>query len=63
MFKRLMAAMGLVTAASGGLLYAATRAEEPAPVTTTTQQTAETIICPLTGEEIEPCCCPLKKGE
>lgn len=47
-----MVAIGIVTAVGGSALYAATRHGPPA-------RQADTIICPLTGEEIEPCCCPL----
>ncbi len=57
MVKRILAMLGLIATAGGGLLFASTRAEDPAP--TTAAREAETIVCPLTGEEIEPCCCPL----
>lgn len=52
MIKKFVAAIGIVTALGAPALYAATRQGAPA-------QEADTIICPLTGEEIQPCCCPL----
>ena len=40
--------------------------QKPAPAPTPQQaakpaQAAETITCPLTGEQIPSCCCPVKK--
>ena len=52
MIRYFVVAIGIVTAVSAPALYAATR-HGPAA------QQADTIICPLTGEEIQPCCCPL----
>lgn len=51
MIKKFLAAIAIVTAVGAPALYAATQG--PAA------QQADTIICPLTGEEIQPCCCPL----
>lgn len=66
MIKKVLAVLGIVTAAGAPAIYAATRpaATETATTTgaiapTTSAQQAGTIVCPLTGEEIEPCCCPL----
>ena len=65
MIKKVLAVLGIVTAAGAPAIYAATRpatteAGSPGAVApVTTSQTADTMICPLTGEEIEPCCCPL----
>lgn len=50
--KTMIGALGILLLAGAPAIFAATRA------TPATQQ-AETIVCPLTGEEIEPCCCPL----
>lgn len=41
-------------------------AQKPAPAPTPQQaakpaQAVETITCPLTGEQIPSCCCPVKK--
>lgn len=63
MMKKMLVAIGIATAASGSAIYASTRpapAETPVAVAPiTTAQQADTIICPLTGEEISPCCCPI----
>lgn len=65
MIKKVLFALGIVTAAGAPAIYAATRpatmeaAAAGAVAPTTSAQRAETIVCPLTGEEIEPCCCPL----
>lgn len=62
MMRKLLAVLGLTAAAGVPVIFAATRPEQTArstgaaPVTTAR---ADTIICPLTGEEISPCCCPL----
>jgi len=66
--KKVLAALGIVTAASAPAIYAATRpvatdAGAGVIAPTTSAQQAETIICPLTGEEIEPCCCPMNGGK
>jgi hypothetical protein len=63
--KKFLAALGVVTAAGAPAIYAAAgpapakaAADAVAP-TTSAQQVEDTIICPLTGEEISPCCCPV----
>lgn len=64
MIKKFLAALGVVTAAGAPAIYAAA-APAPGPATdavaptTSSQQLEDTITCPLTGEEISPCCCPL----
>jgi hypothetical protein len=66
MIKEVLAALGLTAAAGVPTIYVATRppgtdpASGAAPVPSA--QPEETIICPLTGEEISPCCCPLNEG-
>lgn len=69
MMKKVIAGIGLAAAAGVSGIYAATSPGEiaqkngSAPVTTTQQLNADTITCPLTGEDIPPCCCPLNKGD
>lgn len=66
MMKKVLAALGLTAAAGVPAIYAATRPQDTirgagtAPVTSAQ---SETITCPITGEEIPPCCCPLNKGK
>jgi len=68
MIKKVLAALGLTAAAGVPAIYAATRPQEPArgasaaPITSASAQT-DTITCPITGEEIPPCCCPLNGGK
>lgn len=66
MIKKFLAALGLTAAAGVPAIYAATRPQGTATQTTTaaavTTAQTETIICPLTGEEISPCCCPLNES-
>ena len=67
MIKRTLSVLGFVTAAGMSALYGATRPETVTPAAavapTTSAQQGGTIICPLTGEEILPCCCPVNGGE
>ena len=40
----------------------AAQSQTPAPASEQqTAQASDTITCPLTGEEIPSCCCPVKK--
>ena len=62
MIKKVLAALGLTAAAGVPAIYAATRPQDTArgsSAAPVTSAQSETIICPLTGEEISPCCCPL----
>lgn len=51
----LSAAMLLGLTVLGGAIYMQSSAREVAT------EKAATITCPLTGQPISPCCCPLKK--
>lgn len=67
MIKKVLYAIGLTAAIGVPAIYAATRARDTATQTTTaaavTSAQTDTIICPLTREEISPCCCPLNEGK
>lgn len=56
MIKKVLTALSLATVVPA--IHAATRTQPPSAPDAATQST-DTIICPLTGEEISPCCCPL----
>lgn len=58
MIKKVLTALSLATVVGVPAIHAATRTQAPSPPDAATQST-DTIICPLTGEEISPCCCPL----
>lgn len=61
MLKKVLAALGVITVVGApAAIHAATRAEAGEA---TFAKTDELITCPLTGEEISPCCCPLNKDE
>ena len=57
--KKTIAAVGLVAALGVPAAVHAT-STEPAK---NQQQAEETITCPLTGEQIPPCCCPVNDDE
>jgi len=57
--KKSIAAFGLAAALGVPAAVHATSATESAPE----QQSEETITCPLTGEQIPPCCCPVNDDE
>ncbi|MBX3465483.1 MAG: hypothetical protein KF878_01125 [Planctomycetes bacterium] len=63
MMTKVLVALTVAAAAGGPAIYAATRPVSTEPVAavapTTSAQQTDTIICPLTGEEISPCCCPI----
>lgn len=57
--KKVLAILGLTAVVGAPVaVYAATRGDAKKPATTAKD---ETIICPLTGEPIRPCCCPLNE--
>ena len=57
--KRALAALGLVAAVGAPIgVLAATHGGKPVGGTSAK---SETITCPITGEQIPPCCCPLGK--
>lgn len=67
MIKKVLAALGLTAMAGVPAIYAAPRSQQQdarasgaAPVTSAQ---SDTIVCPLTGEEISPCCCPLNDSK
>lgn len=48
----------LPLAVAGGLVYAKAQGEKPQPAS------AESNVCPITGEELPcPLCCPLNQGK
>ena len=55
---KMLSILGLTAAVGAPVaVFAATKAE-----TTKAESTkVETITCPLTGEQIKPCCCPINK--
>jgi hypothetical protein len=68
---KVLTVLGLAAAVGGPVaVYAATRTPD-AKSTTESEGTAkgastakdDTITCPLTGEQIKPCCCPINKDE
>lgn len=64
MIRKVLAALGLTAVAGVPAIYAATRPQLQTGVTGTapvTSAQSDTIVCPLTGEEISPCCCPLNE--
>lgn len=53
---KVLTVLGLAAAVAAPVgVYAATHGDSKA----TGNSTKETITCPITGEQIEPCCCPL----
>ena len=58
--KKTIAAVGLAAALGVPAAVHAPSSTEPAK---SQQQAEESITCPLTGEQIPPCCCPVNDDE
>lgn len=58
---KILTVLGLTAAVGAPVaVYATTRNADTKTANGTTAK-GETITCPMTGDQIEPCCCPLNK--